>query len=89
MENLIIIVILIIVGYIGWKIVVAMFKGILLAGKSIDNNGAGFFSKVFSSMAAGVISGMVIAFTTGGTMEYAGPGALGITAMVLFKEFTA
>ena len=67
--------------YVGYHLIIAMFKGIAEGTDVIKRDGPGFFSKVFQSIIAGSIAGAILASVLGTESGIVGPIALGVAAV--------
>ncbi len=86
MNDFIALVIMIIGGYLGWKILQAFFDGLTRAGEEVRYRLPEFFSKVIQSMAAGIIGGIIVGTSFGADSGIVGPSAVGIAGAVFIKE---
>jgi hypothetical protein len=76
--------------FIGWKILVAVLKGLSSAGDTITSAWPAFFEKVWVSVASGVVSGLVVGFMLGGDVKWASATGIGVAgAKLLYDIFNA
>lgn len=86
MAGLLTVVVFAVVGYLAWKVFIAALKGLGLAGKSIGENGPEFMSKVFQSIAAGVICGVIVTFVSDADFQFTGTASLGMAVGTFIKS---
>ena len=76
--------------FVGWKILVAMLKGLGAAGETITSSWPAFFEKVWVSVFSGVAAGLIVGFMLGGDIKWASATGIGVAgAKFIYDIFQA
>lgn len=87
MEIFFAIIILAIGAYLGIAVLIAFFKGTVLAGKKIVESGPTFFSSVVTSIVAGVIAGFLVSAMAGTDFQLTGATSAGVALGTFVKSY--
>ncbi|CAK8717479.1 MAG: hypothetical protein CDV28_10181 [Candidatus Electronema aureum] len=86
MNELLALVVIGVLAFIAFNILIAALKGIWGAGKKIRESAPSFFEKVFYSMAAAAVGGIIVAVFTGTDFRFTGAATIGVFIGTFIKE---